>query len=283
MRHITCLALVLASVPAIAAPQPKAPPAALPKVGDPLPLAGNADWPKLAWLYDVPSTVDAAGKVVVHWFCAPKIKTCADDLARMINLRDTGHVYIVAYINGSGRDSKKLDPIRESEGVGKGTVAYGPGVAKLAKDFGLTEAAIVVDTDGKIKAITTSGDLNELDARDKAIGDLVANIHEYASSHDGPATAKPNEKFTLSIKIQLASWLGYTQSSPPEFTTTGPKELRCDKATKIDAHVLTASVTCAGPRGVYEMQGRIRFTYDVPGHPGAGTGEDGATWKFEIK
>ena len=279
MRHITCLALVLA--PALAAAAP--PPAQLPKVGDALPLAGNADWPKLSWLYDSPSTVDAAGKVVVHWFCAPRIKSCKDDLARIVNLRDTNRVYVIAYINGSGRDSKTLDPIRESEGIGRGTVAYGPGVAKLTKDFGFGEAAIVVDTDGKVKTITTSGDLNELDARDKAVDDLVASIHEYTASHDGPTAAKPNEKLTLSIKIQLASWLAFTKSSPPEFTTMGPKELKCDKATKIDGTVLTASITCSGLRGVYEIAGNLHFTYDIPGHPGAGTGEDGAKWKFEIK
>ncbi len=283
MRLITCLALVLASAPAIAAPQAKPAPAALPKVGDALALTGNADWPKLSWLYDNPSTTDAAGKVVVHWVCAPKIKTCKDDLARIVNLRDTNHVYVVAYINGTGRESKALDPIRESEGIGRGTVAYGPGVAKLTKDFGLSEAAIVVDTDGKVKTITTSGDLNELDARDKAVDDLVNAIHEYTASHDGPTTAKPNEKLTLSIKIQLASWLAFTKASPPEFTTMGPKELKCDKGTKIDGTLLTASITCSGQRGVYEIAGSLRFTYDIPGHPGAGTGEDGAKWKFEIK
>ncbi|MGE5182948.1 MAG: hypothetical protein ACM31C_12835, partial [Acidobacteriota bacterium] len=84
-------------------------------------------------------------------------------------------------------------------------------------------------------------------------------------------------------KIQLASWLGYTQSSPPEFTTMGPKELRCTKTTKIDGKLLTATLVCSGQRGVYEIAGDLRFTYDLPGHPGAGTGEDGAKWKFEIK
>src|SRR5262245_25365414 len=111
--RLALLCLAILSATASADPPAKA---TLPKVGDPLALTGAGEWPKLAWLYEEPSSTDAAGKVVVHWFCAPKIKTCTDDLARMINLRDTNHAYIIAYINGSGRDSKELDPIRESEG-----------------------------------------------------------------------------------------------------------------------------------------------------------------------
>src|SRR5438874_45703 len=137
------LTLVLALISATAAAEP-------PKVGDTLPLA-VAD--KLQWLYDSPSATDSAGKVIVHWFCTAKIATCTDDLARVLTLRDAGRVYVIAYINGGQRDAKKLDPIRESEGVGRGTVAYGPNVTKLFKTFGITsgEASVVVDVDGKVK------------------------------------------------------------------------------------------------------------------------------------
>src|SRR5262249_12251250 len=163
---------------------------------------------------------------------------------------------------------------RESEGVGRGTTAYGPAIAKLTKDLGVGQAAIVVDVDGKVKAVTTSGDLNELDARDGVINAAIAAIKEYTASSDGPKTATPGEEYQLTIRIQLASWLSYNQGSPPELVLTGPKDVKCDKATKIDAHTLAATATCSGPKGSYELQGRIRFNYDVPGHPGAGTGED---------
>src|SRR5262249_33653534 len=102
------------------------PAATLPKVGDTLTQGGGVDWPKLQWLYEAPSAKDAAGKIVIHWFCQPKVQACTDDLARIVNLRDTSRVYIVAYINApNSKEAKKLDPIRESEGVGRGTVAFG--------------------------------------------------------------------------------------------------------------------------------------------------------------
>jgi hypothetical protein len=265
----------------------------MPKVGDSLQLTGAPEWPqKLAWLYEQPSAGDASGKIVVHWFCSPSprqvAKSCAADLERVINLRDTGHVYIVAYIAGGQYDAKKLDPIRESEGVGRGTVAYGPQVAKLMKQLGITEGAIVVDVEGKVKAVTTSGDLNELDARDKVVTDLAADIHDFTTSHENPAIVKIGDKFPLTFKVQLASWLAYSTKTPMEFTVTAPKDIKCDtmKLTgdqlKISGPMLIATVTCSAPRGVYEAQGRIRFGYDAPG--GAhGTGEDGATYKFEVR
>src|SRR4029078_317423 len=85
----------------------------LPKAGDALPLGRDASLPKLTWTYNAPSDSDAAGKVIIHWFCSPKGKGCADDLARLVTLRENGGVYIVAYIDGSMREAKKLDPIRE--------------------------------------------------------------------------------------------------------------------------------------------------------------------------
>ena len=65
---------------------PPLPPAVLPTVGTPLDLTGTPSWPKLDWLYDVPAPNDAAGKVVIHWFCAPRVQVCPDDLARVVTV-----------------------------------------------------------------------------------------------------------------------------------------------------------------------------------------------------
>lgn len=73
------------------------PPARLPAVGDAIGLDGVPGTPRRDWLYDVPSPADAAGKVVIHGFCAPRIAVCTDDLARLVTLRDTGRVYLVTY------------------------------------------------------------------------------------------------------------------------------------------------------------------------------------------
>ena len=80
--------------------------------------------------------------------------------------------------------------------------------------------------------------------------------------HDGPTTTvKPGEKFTLSLKIQLANWLTYSATQPMEFNLTVPKDIKCDATTlkgdqlKVDGHTLTAQVTCSGPRGIYEARG----------------------------
>src|SRR5690349_18356647 len=114
LRLTTCCVLAFSLTAAHSrADTAKGPVATLPKVGDVLGQSGAPDWPKLTWLYETPSANDAAGRVVVHWFCTPKISACTDDLARIVTLRDTNHVYIVAYINGTQRDAKKLDPIRE--------------------------------------------------------------------------------------------------------------------------------------------------------------------------
>jgi hypothetical protein len=273
------LPLVLLLVATSAAADP------LPKTGDAMALAPYA---KLQWNYEAPSDSDAAGKIVIHWFCAttPKAfaKSCDDDLARIINLRDTGKVYVIAYIAGTQRDAKKLDPIRESEGVGRGTVAYGPGVIKLQKQMGITApTSIVVDVDGKVRAVTTSADINELDARDKLVDSLAGAIKDFTTSYDGPKTAKPGEKFQLSFKVQLANWLSFSNKSPTTFDVTGPKELKCGAAEqKVEGHTLTMTTTCTAPKGVYEAQGHLRFGYATPSGA-TGAGEDGATYKFEIK
>jgi hypothetical protein len=271
------------------AASPPPPPAVLPAVGDALGIAGTASWPKLEWLYDVPAANDAAGKVVLHWFCAPKAPACADDLARVVTLKENGKVYVIAYINGTKPQAKKLDPIRESEGVGRGTVAFGRGATKLMKDLGLTgPASIVVDVDGKVQLVTTTGAPADLDARDAKINAAIAAIKDYVSTPDGPKTAKPGDKFALSMSIKLASWLAYSDKAPRELKITVPPDIKCDATTlkseqiKVADKLLTATVTCSGPRGIYEARGELRFGYDAPGG-GTGVGAESTQWKFEIK
>jgi hypothetical protein len=296
MKRLVIPAVVLGSLVAIARAQPAKPaklpappPATLPAVGDTLGLTGTASWPKLDWLYDVPAPSDAAGKVVIHWFCAPKIQACSDDLARIITLRENGRAYVIAYINGTKAQAKKLDPIRESEGVGRGTVAFGRGPTKLMKDLGLTgPASIVVDVDGKVQLVTTGSTPADLDARDAKATAAIAAIKEYVSTPDGPKVVKPGDKFQLSIAIQLASWLKYSDKSPMEFELTVPPDIKCDATKlkgdqiKVAEKQLTAMVTCSGPRGIYEARGELRFGYDTPAG-GAGIGAESGKWKFEIK
>jgi hypothetical protein len=263
----------------------------MPKVGDTLNQNGGATWPKVQWLYDAPSAKDAAGKVVIHWFCQTNVSACVDDLARVITLRDTGKVYIVAYLNAASQaEAKKLDPIRESEGVGRGTVAFGKGVTTLDKQLSITgPASFVVDTDGKVQMVSTASDAAALDARDAKVAELEKGIKDYTSKNDGPTTAvKPGDKFTLSLKISLANWLTYSASQPKQFVLTVPKDIKCDatKLTgdqlKIDGHTLTASVSCSGPHGSYEARGAMKFGYDSPSGPGFGD-VDGIVWKFQVQ
>ena len=261
----------------------------MPKAGDMLSLGGNADWPKQTWTYNAPSANDAAGRVIVYWFCSPRVAACVDDLARIVTMREAGGVYVIGFINGSQRDAKKLDPIRESEGVGRGTLASGPGVKKLFKQLGIAKgpAAIVVGLDGKVKAVTTSGDLNELDARDTVIKGLVESVKPFTTSNKAPKTAKAGEKLVFTFEVQLASWLTYSKKSPMEFTFQAAKEVKCDATSlkgeqlKITDKTLTATVTCTAPRGSYQARAEIRFGYDSP-NGATGLGNDGATWKFEV-
>src|SRR4051812_16329581 len=158
---LASIAVVFGALAGTAAAQPAAKtatsPATLPAVGDTLTVMGAPTWPKRDWLYDEPSDKDAAGKVTIHWFCAVKVKTCIDDLARIVTLKENGRVYVVAHINGGKGDAKKLDPIRESEGVGQGSVAFGKGATLLMKQMGVTgPASVVVDLDGKVALVTTS-------------------------------------------------------------------------------------------------------------------------------
>lgn len=276
--------------PAARAAPGKPVPAAMPAVGDAFGLEGGTGWPaKLDWLYDVPSAGDAAGKVVIHWFCAPKIQACTDDLARVVTLKENGKVYIVAYINGSKAQAQKLDPIRESEGVGRGTLAYGRFAAKLMKDLHITgPASIVVGVDGKVQLVSTGAAPGDLDARDAKVNALIGAIKEYVSSTEGPKVVKPGEKFALTMSVQLASWHKYSDKTPPELDIAVPSDIKCDATKlrgdqiKIADKQLTATATCSGPRGIYEARGDLRFGYDAPGG-GTGLGAETTIWKFEIK
>lgn len=294
-RFLVATALLGAMASTAAAkPSKKAPPPppVLPAVGDALPLAGHATWPAEAYLYDAPSAKDAAGKVVVHWFCAPRTAACVEDLARLVTLKENGRVYIVAHLSGTKGQVGKLDPIRESEGVGKGTVAFGKVTMALAKKLGLTApVSIVIGVDGKVALVATGGEPAILDARDKQVADLVAGIKEYVLVPSAaPRGIKPGEPFTLSMQATLSSWLTVSDRSPREFKLTAPpdftcdaKELRSDKLV-VDAErrTLTATVTCRAPKGIYEARGDLRFGFDSAAGA-TGLGSEGARWKFEIK
>jgi hypothetical protein len=294
MNRLLCAVAIVGSTATLAAAQKaKAPPpapATLPAAGEQLAVTGSPLWGKEDWLYDVPNTKDAAGKVLVHWFCGPKVKTCVDDLARVVTLKEAGRVYVVAHIDGSKAQAKKLDPIRESEGVGQGTVAFGKGTTKLMKQLGVTgPASIVVDVHGKVALVSTGSSPTELDARDKKVADLIGAIKEYtATVSDSPKDTKPGDKFTLSISVKLASWLAYSTTSPKEFKLTVPPDFKCDATVlkgdqiKIDGQSLTASVSCSAPKGIYEARGDLRFGYTTPANA-SGLGTEGGKWKFEVK
>lgn len=294
MKLASISAVVLGAMAATAVAQPaKKPapePAKLPVVGDQLTVMGAATWAKRDWLYDVPSVKDSAGKVVIHWFCATKVKTCVDDLARIVTLKENGRAYIVAHINGSKTDAKKLDPIRESEGVGQGSVAYGKGATLLMKQMGVTgPASVVLDLDGKVALVTTTAAPADLDARDKKVAELIAGIKEYVvTTGETPKNVKPNDKFTLQMSVKLASWLTYSAKTPRMFKVTVPPDFKCDAKElkgdqlKVENGILTGAVTCTAPKGNYEARGELSFGYEDPS-AAAGLGTEGAKWKFEIK
>lgn len=294
MKLASFSAVVLGAMTATAVAQPaKKPapdPAKLPAVGEELTVTGPGTWTKQDWLYDVPSLKDSAGKVVIHWFCATKVKTCVDDLARIVTLKENGRAYVVAHINGSKGDAKKLDPIRESEGVGQGSVGFGKGATLLMKQMGVTgPASVVVNLDGKVAFVTTSAAPADLDARDKKVAELIAAIKEYVvTTGETPKNVKPNDKFTLSMSVNLSRWLTYSSKTPRTFKVTVPPDFKCDAKElkgdqlKLENSVLSASVTCTAPKGIYEARGEINFGYEDPSKA-AGLGTEGAKWKFEIK
>ncbi len=269
-------------------------PAILPTIGASFALTAQAGFPaKVDYLYDSPAAADANGKVIVHWFCSTKPKAtgvaCAADLARMIALKEANpRVYIIAYIDGKKADAKKLDPIRESEGVGRGTVAFGKNVTAFMKKNKVTSStSVVVDVDGKVAMVTTAG--SDLDARDQKVAALAARIKEYDFSSDGPKLAKPGEKFKLTVNVKLAPWLKYTTKAAPGFKITVPSDIKCDATTltgdqiKTSGDTLTAQVTCSGPRGNYEARGELTFGYEGPSGNSTGLGQQSANWKFDIR
>jgi hypothetical protein len=146
----------------------------------------------------------------------------------------------------------------------------------------------VVDLDGKVQLVATAGAPADLDARDAKVNAVIAAIKEYISTPDGPKTAKPGDKFSLTMSIKLASWLAYSDKTPKELKVTVPPDIKCDATTlkgeqiKVADKLLTATVTCSGPRGIYEARGELRFGYDAPGG-GTGLGSESTEWKFEIK
>ena len=293
MKLASTSIVILGALAASAAAQPKKAPAvvaAMPAVGDTLTAMGAPTWPKRDWLYDVPSDKDAAGKVTIHWFCSTKVKTCVDDLARIVTMKENGRVYVVAHINGSKGDAKKLDPIRESEGVGKGSVAFGKGTIAMMKQLGITgPASIVVDVEGKVALVSTSAAPADLDARDKKVADLIATIKEYKlTNSESPKDVKANDKFTFTMSVNLAKWLTFSKKTPMNFKLTAPPDFKCDAKElkgdqiKVENNVLTASVSCTAPKGIYEARGELNFGYDTPSNA-AGLGTEGAKWKFEVK
>ncbi len=286
-RLALCAAIACASI-STAHAQPKQ---NLPVTGDTLPINGVVGWPSLVWMYDNPNMKDAAGKVVVHWFCAPKATGCTDDLARLTTLKEaSANVYIIAYVNGTKAQAKKLDPIRGSEGVGRGTVAFGPAVAKWFKALGVTgPVSLVVDVDNKVKLITNSAAPEALDLRDKTVHSLVSAIKLHTTQVSGPKTVKANERFELSLTVTLASWLVYSKKPGTryEWKAIVPGDVKCDNTNlsgdqvKAENQTLTIKMTCTGPKGSYEAAGQLQFGYDVPSGA-TGLGADGAKWKFEI-
>ncbi|MBK9032117.1 MAG: hypothetical protein IPL61_12495 [Myxococcales bacterium] len=258
-----------------------------------VPVPGNPwPWPTLkSWLEGAPVKADTAGKVVVHWFCKPKVEACKDDLARIYNMRETGTmVYVIAYIGGTARDAKKLDPVRGE--VGAGAVAYGKPVIKLLKElgFGAMPVSIVVGTEGKVQLVTTTADLDQLDARDAKVAALVKGIHEFDTTQSGPtAPIKPGDKFDVGVEVKLATWLNWNNMVPEVFLTTLPPDLTCDAKMKrgadvtVDGKFLRAKFQCSSMvKGAYELRAALRFGYDAP-NKATGVGEDNVSWKFVIK
>jgi hypothetical protein len=296
MNRLVIATIMLGTAVASAQPskqQPLPVTVVLPAVGDTLPPNGAVGWPTpLDWTYGDPAMTDAAGKIVIHWFCAPKIQACTDDLARITTLKENSNrVYVIAYINGTKADAKKLDPIRESEGVGRGTLASGKNVTTIFKKMGIVgPASLVVDVAGKVALVTTGSTPAELDARDAKVNTLAAGIKEYTATVEGPKVVKAGEKFPLSLTIKLASWLTYSKKpgTSLDFKVTPPKDIKCDNTLlkgdqlKPVNQTLTATVNCSGPKGSYEFRGQINFGYDTPSGA-TGIGTDGANWKFEIK
>lgn len=282
MRNLAAAALALGVLAAATVAR-----ADIPKVGDPMP------WPtvKKFWLGDPPNAADAAGKVVIHWFCSGKVATCKDDLARLTELRESNaKVYVIAYLSDAKnkRAATKLDPIRDD--VGAGATAYGKEVDRLGATIGLPAGgSIVQDVDGKVALIAPSTDADFLDKRDQKVKALIEAIKEYTVASSGPNQVKVGEKFELKVTVQLASWLTTSSKSPVEFALSNPPNITCTatklaaKDVKMDAKTIAATFSCtAGKAGSYETSASLRFGFDNPTRA-TGVGSDSARWKFIAK
>ena len=263
----------------------------MPKAGDTLPLdrrrrLAEADSGRTTRR----RTNDAAGKVVIHWFCTPKVAACTDDLARIVTLRERRRLHRRVHQRlAARREEARSDP-RERRRR-RGTVATGPGVKKLFKQLGIAKgpASIVVDVDGKVKLVTTSGDINELDARDTMVKALVDAIKPFTTRERRPEDGEAEREVRRSrSRSQLANWLTFSKKTPMEFTFTVAegRQVRRDDAQGRPAQdrrqTLTATVTCTAPQGQLPGARRDSLRLRQPERT-TGLGNDGATWKFEVK
>jgi len=275
-RRLVCLAVGAAlAVPAVAAAEP-------PEVGRPWP------WPTVkTWLEGSPVAADTAGKVVVHWFCQPRLEACTDDLARLFNMREQGKVYVIAYIAGGKRDAMRLDPIRGE--VGAGAVSFGKPLARMFARLGLAApTSIVVDVAGKVALVSSGGDPDTLDARDQKVRSLVAAIHEFTARGEVAPVSKLGQRFELKLSVELASWLTIDRSVEPVLTITVPPDVTCE-ATKLEGKQLqleprrmSATIGCQGTvKGAYEARGAFRFSYRAA-NKAVGVGQDDVRWKFRL-
>ena len=120
------------------------------------------------------------------------------------------------------------------------------------------------------------------------VNTLSSAIREYVATQSGPTKViKPNERFTFTVMIRLASWLRFEKQSAG-FALTVPPDIKCDATSlrgeqlKWSAQTVTATATCSGPRGSYEARGELSFRYAVP-NGAVGLGTDGQPWKSEPK
>jgi hypothetical protein len=280
-RTLLAAAVALGTVAALAPPAR----ADYPEVGKPW------VWPTVRdWLEASPTGNDSAGKVVVHWFCKPRLEDCKVDLSRVFNLREKSNVYVIAYIDGSKRDAGKLDPVRAE--VGAGAVAYGRPVKALFKQLGIDARlpmSVVVDVDGKVALISYTGDPDQLDLRDRKVASLVESIKAFTVQVTAPpGQVKKGQRFELGVKAELASWLVFDRSVKPEIKLRLPPDVTCDAtvieadAIKMTGRTMSASVGCRGSvKGSYEATGSLRFSYRAP-NKAIGVGQDAVRWKFAV-
>ena len=247
-------------------------------------------WPTVkTWIGDAPTAADAAGKVVVHWFCTAKVPACRDDLARIVTMREAGKIYVIGYIAGSRRDAQKLDPVRGE--LGAGALAYGKPIAKVLGQLGLGAgpAAIVVNVDGNVALIANAVDPDTLDKRDRKVAELAAAVREFTITKSGPTSTKVGDSFKLSLTVELSPWLSFSQKVPTRAVLTLPPNVTCDKSAldrndlQTRGRTMSGSVNCRGTKpGSYEARADLRFGYDNP-NQSTGVGTDGVGWKFLVE